>query len=144
MASSAVFGKGTLLQVETAVTGVYQTIPECRNIGAPTPDRDQIDVTNHDSVGAFREFIGGLVDPGEVTAECNFVPTNTVHAQCLADSISSTSVPRNFRILLVGGTRAIDFAGYIQRFGPSFPHDAQYTADISIKVTGQITWNTSP
>lgn len=144
MASAATFGKGTLLQVETGTPGVYETIPECRNIGPPNPDRDQIDVTNHDSVGAAREFIGGLVDFSEVTADCNYILGSSIHQQCIADAIASASVARNFRVLLVGATRSIDFAGYCQRFERNLPHDAQYTANISIKVTGQPVENASP
>lgn len=143
MATQAVFGKGTLLQVETATPGTYITIPECRAIRAPSADREQLDATSHDSTGAAREFVGGLVDFGEVVADCNYRPDDTIHQQCIADAASTTSVARNFRIRMVG-TRSVDFAGYVQRFERNYPHDNLYRGDISIKVSGQPTENPSP
>jgi len=49
-------------------------IAELTNIGGVNISMDTIDVTNHDSSDAYREFIGGLVDAGEVPVEGNFYP----------------------------------------------------------------------
>lgn len=144
MASLAVFGKGTSLQVESATPGSYETIPECRNIRPPNPDREQLDATSHDSAGAAREFKGGLVDFGEVTADCLYIPSNSLHQQAIADAIASASVARKYRVLLTGSARSVDFDGYMQRFERTMPHDALYTASLSIKVTGQPVENDSP
>jgi predicted secreted protein len=49
-------------------------IAELTNIGGVDISMDTIDVTSHDSANAYREFIGGLVDAGEVPVEGNFYP----------------------------------------------------------------------
>jgi len=58
----------------TSITIDSAAIAELTNIGGVDISMDTIDVTNHDSSDAYREFIGGLIDAGEVPIEGNFYP----------------------------------------------------------------------
>ena len=60
-------GQGTLLQVSS--DGVnYMTIAELAEIGEfGLGSADDVDVTTHDSVDGYREFIRGLLDAGEIS-----------------------------------------------------------------------------
>ncbi len=56
---------GTVLTVGSAIA-------ELTNIGGPGLSAETIDVTSHDSTDAWREFVGGLKDGGEITVDGNF------------------------------------------------------------------------
>src|SRR5688500_5947410 len=60
-------GQGTLLQHST--DGVsYTTSAKLTEIGEiGLGEGDDIDVTTHQSTDGFREFVRGLVDPGEIS-----------------------------------------------------------------------------
>ena len=48
-----------------------QTIAELTNISGPTMSAEEIDVSSHDSTGAYREFVAGFLDAGEISLEGN-------------------------------------------------------------------------
>lgn len=48
-----------------------EDIAEVTSISGPTQKADTIEVTSHDSANAFKEFLAGLVDGGEITFEGN-------------------------------------------------------------------------
>jgi len=50
------------------------TIAELTNIGGMEISLETVDVTSHQSANAYREFIGGLLDTGEIAVEGNFYP----------------------------------------------------------------------
>src|SRR4051794_4304177 len=56
--------------------------------------RNTIDVTAHDSPNQYMEFVGGLIDPGEVTVDINYDPA--VH-DVLESDLEDTD-PRNYQI----------------------------------------------
>lgn len=145
MATSATFGRGTKLQVEDSpAAGTYHDIPECKNIGPPNQEPEEEDVTNQDSAGASKEFVRTGIDFGEVTTDCNYLPDDSDHQQLIDDAQAAAQVDRNWRILLVGGTRSIDFAGWVRTFARELPHDGVYKANLRIRVTGQPVENPSP
>ena len=74
MASTAVAAYGTILRY---IGPPEVPIGELTNISGLSLGADTIDVTNHDSTSAVREFVAGLIDPGEVSFEANWIPANT-------------------------------------------------------------------
>ena len=68
-------GMGVQLQKSNGATPEpeYISVLGIKNVSGPDMSRDTHDVTDMDS-GTFREFIGGLVDAGEVSFEANFLP----------------------------------------------------------------------
>ena len=48
------------------------TIANIISIAGPNQTRDPIDISTFDSTSAFREFIPGMLDPGEYTLELNY------------------------------------------------------------------------
>ena len=71
MVSQAKWAMGTLLKrAGTAVA-------ELNNVGGVKLKADTIEVTSHDSVGSYKEFVQGMKDAGEVQIEGNFIPGDT-------------------------------------------------------------------
>ncbi|MGH9204208.1 MAG: phage tail tube protein, partial [Vicinamibacterales bacterium] len=80
-----------------AVPEIFATIAEATNISGPTLDRATLDVTSHDSANRTREYVGGLIDPGEVTFEVNWDPAEHMP---LKTDIEQDALPRSYRIVL--------------------------------------------
>jgi predicted secreted protein len=113
---------------------VFTTVGEATNISGPELERETIDVTSHDSPDRFREWVGGLVDGGEVTFEVNWDPAIHVPLQDDFDD----PLPRNYQIVLPtvpGGTFA--FAGFITGMSHEFPHDGKMAAEFTFKISGK-------
>jgi hypothetical protein len=146
--SLAVIAQGTLFKIALvgASIGSAVTIPECMKIGAPNSKFDLLDVTSHDSTGGFKEYIPGLIDGENATAEVNFVPTNAVHIGIRTDALTRTK--DNFDIIFpvpsagspgVGST--LTFAAYIVGWPAVADAGAVLKNTMTAKVTGLQTWS---
>ena len=60
----------------TTLTRAGFTIAELTKIGSPKLSMDTEEVTNHQSADSFKEFIGTLLDAGEVGIEGNFIASD--------------------------------------------------------------------
>jgi hypothetical protein len=68
MASIAKISNGTLLKIgDGASPENFTTIPEVMRLSGPSVRFDLLDVTSHDTVGFFREWIPGLADGERVS-----------------------------------------------------------------------------
>lgn len=139
---------GSLFQIgDGASPEVYTTIPECIRITAPNVRFDLHDVTSHDSTGGFREFLPGLADGENATAEVNWVPSNAVHKSIRVDAYAKTL--RNFKIVFADNTVApndntIAFTAYIVNWQPVANAGEPFKSTLTTKVTGQPTWSNTP
>ncbi len=134
-----IFGKGTLLQREDSpASGTYTTVAQIRTIDGPTLDGEEIDVTNHDSSGNFREFIGGLIDAGEISGELLFDPNDSTHdgaTGLFADLVARTE--REWRIVIPSSpSQTLTFDAFVKSFPLSFPFDGAITSSFTLRVTG--------
>jgi predicted secreted protein len=140
--SSAVFAHGTLLKAGNgAATEVFTTIAEVTSIGGPGLALDPIEVTNMDSTNGWREFIGGLLDGGEVSISINYLPTNATHnaSNGLINDMENRT-KRNLQLIFSdGSSTTFSFTALVTAFEPTAPVDGALTADVTLKVTGQPT-----
>lgn len=145
--SSALLGYGSYFQVEDQNSPtVFNYITEVFNITPPTFTVDQVDVSHMQSPGRIREFISGLIDPGEAGFEMNFVP-GSESDQLLFDwmnTAAGVTRRRTCRVIFPptsAGTYYWEFSGEITGYEPTLPTDDKATATVTIKVTGTITTN---
>lgn len=140
--SDAVFAQGTLLKAGNgAATEVFTTISEVTNIGGPGLALDPIEVTNMDSTAGWREFIGGLLDGGEVSISINYKPDNATHnaANGLINDMENRT-KRNFQLIFSdSGNTTFSFTALVTGFESTAPVDGHLTADVTFKITGQPT-----
>lgn len=122
----------TLARGNDAEPAVFAVIAGLTNITAPGISRDTLDVTAHDSPDQYREFIGGLKDPGEVSADVNYDPS--VH-DVFVDDLDDTE-PRSYKITFPDGT-VWAFGALLTGFEASAPMDDKLSASITWKVTGK-------
>lgn len=133
--SVGLFGLGTLLKLHDGVS-TYTTILEVTDISGPSMSADSVEYTNHSSPNFTREFKPGLVDPGEVTFNVNWVPTNATHnltaglAYLLRNRLS-----RSFQLVFPDGT-TWTFDAFVTGYEVTAPIDDKLGCDVTLKVTG--------
>ena len=141
MASRAFSGQGTIIaRADVATPTVFTTIPEIKSIAGPGGASTTLDTTTLSSTA--KEFVPGLKDNGEVSLGLNFVPGDTGQQQMIDDQENLEMAI--YKITYsdkrpTGGTTAT-FNGYVTNFSPSIGVDALSTADVSIRVSGGVTW----
>lgn len=137
--SNAVAGKGTKFRRwDSSGAGAWVNIAEVNSISGPGMTRDTIDVTSLDSVGGYREFIGGFRDGGTVTLSMNF--TRATYEQMKEDFESDDL--QNYEILLPDAdATSLEFEGVVTELPLNIAPDDKITADVTIKVSGQVTLN---
>lgn len=127
--SDAVAGVGAVFTRDSVA------IAEIRNITGPGMTRDFIDVTNLDSTGGYREFIGGFRDGGELTFTMNF--TIDGYGALLVDYESDTA--QSYELILPdSGATVFSFSGYVTNLPLNITPDDAMTCDVTIKITGEV------
>jgi len=119
-------------------TETFTAIANVTDITPPGIERETYDVTAHDSPDAYREFIGGLKDGGEVEIEINYDPRE--HDDLVADFADTE--PRNYKIVWPSTLGNWAFAAILTNFEPEAPHDDKLAASLTFKVSGKPTITT--
>ena len=107
----------------------------------PPFSREAIEVTNQSSPDATKEFIPGLIDPGEVSMELNWEPGNATDVVLMA--MAEESGPRYFEEVFTQVTpnRKCAFYGFLTAYEPGVPLDGKMTANLTMRVTGKPVWS---
>jgi predicted secreted protein len=127
---------GTIFQRgDGAATEVFTSIANVTNITPPGIERETYDVTAHDSPDAWREFIGGLKDGGEVEIELNYDPRE--HDSLVSDFEDDD--PRNYKIVFPNNIGTWAFKAVMSGFESEAPHDDKLSATVTFKVSGKPT-----
>jgi predicted secreted protein len=119
-------------------TEAFTAIANVTDITPPGIERETYDVTAHDSPDAYREFIGGLKDGGEVEIEINYDPRE--HDTLIADFADAD--PRNYKVVWPGTLGSWEFGAILTNFEPEAPHDDKLAASLTFKVSGKPTITT--
>lgn len=128
-------GFGTTLgRSNMADPAVFTTLAGITNISGPGVSREVLDTTAHDSPDGYREFKGGVKDPGEVSLDVNYDPK--VHDVWLDDL--DDDEPRDYMITYPDGSTN-EFKALLTAFEPSAPFDDKLSASATFKVTGKPT-----
>jgi len=114
-------------------TETFTTLAHVTNVGGPEIERETYDVTAHDSVDGWREFIGGLKDGGEVSIEVNYDPR--VHDDLVADF--EDTAPRNYKITFPGTLGEWAVKLILTGFSQEAPVDGKLAAELTFKVSGK-------
>lgn len=130
-------GFGTQLKRgDGATPEVFTALADVTSITPPGMSREAYDSTTHGSPDKHREFIGGLVDGGEVSADVNYHPA--VHDTLVADF--ADAAPRSYQIVFPDPeTTTWDFKAILTGFEGAAPHDGLLTASLTWKVSGKPT-----
>ncbi len=125
---------GTQLQrSDMGAVPVFTPIANVTGFKGPKIKRDTSDVTAHDSATRWREFIGTLVDAGEISLDLNYDPT--FHNSLVGDF--QDTVARNYRLVYPGGSSTWSFSAFMVGFETEAPVDDKLSATVGFKITGK-------
>ena len=134
--SQAFAPRGTLIQHSTDDT-TWLSIAEVKKIQSTGSKADLADVTNMDSPSSFREFLATLVDSGEISLDCNFIPKNA--GQQILDSDFNAQTLAWYMIVLPNSLGQAQFRAYVASKDFDLPVDKEGSRAIKLKITGPMT-----
>jgi len=133
---------GTLLKIgDGGATEAFTTIAGVRDISGPGIKQRTAEVTNHSSTGGYAEYVGTILEGGEVSFELVFDPADNTQDYgngLLGDLVGRTV--RNFNLVFPDtGATTWAFAALVTEFEPKEPVDGALTANCTLMITGQPT-----
>jgi hypothetical protein len=133
MASGAVAGPGWLLKHGGT------TIAEVRDISGPEQKAEKDDVTNQSSPDFYKEWIPTLLDGGDVSFNCNYIPGNASQQGLLAAMQARTLEDFSLTAPAPYSGEVITFQGYVTDWDIKTPHAKHAELNVKIAVTGPVT-----
>ena len=110
----------------------FVAIASITSLSGPGISREILDVTAHDSPNGWMEFLGGLKDPGEISADINRRPA--VHDVLVADFDDDD--PISYQMQWPSGNYW-EFDAILTGYEPDSPYDDKLSASLTWKVTGR-------
>jgi len=118
-----------------------QAIAELTKISRSGSKSDLADVTNMDSVGAYREFLPTLLDAGDLSLEGNYLGNQEATQQSLQTLFDNQTLSTGCTLVAPGGRGTLTFSCYVSEPpNPDFSHDKPATFSAKLKITGKPTF----
>lgn len=139
--SNAVAGPGWLLQHSALGAGVYTTLSEVADIKGPAQVLETDEVTNQSSPNQYKEFIATLLDGGEVTFVCNYIPGDaTQNSTTGLLSWMQARGLQDWKIVPPGSlsSHVITFSAYVTKWDTGLPVAKHATLDVTLRITGPV------
>ena len=139
MAGLSAFGTKLMLGSSFS-TGSGRLIGNLTGISGPSISVDTIDVSAHDSDDAYREFVAGLIDAGEISVEGNFV-TATAANYILTELTNRNSTKAT--IMFPSKVYWYSTGVIVTGFETEAPFDGKIGFTASMKLSGKPIMSTS-
>ncbi|MFP4019638.1 MAG: phage tail tube protein [Bacteroidales bacterium] len=127
--SNAITGQGTIFIRNS------EEISEINSIEGPGKSRETIDVTKLEDEDGYRQYIGGLREPGTVTLNMNFTRTgfDLFNEDFESDDIQDYEIqfPDDENTTFV-------FSGLVTELPVSVPIGDKITMDVTIQISGKV------
>lgn len=134
--SSAFAGQGTQLQLgDGGSPEAFATIAEVTKVQRSGSKMDLVDVTNMDSVGAYREKLATLLDAGELSFDANYIPGD-ITQQALQSQFDNRTLS-NWKVVLPGGRGTFSFKAYSISADFDLSVDKASSFSGKLAITGQ-------
>lgn len=135
-----VLGHGTTLEVDRG--SGYTTIAHLREIGEVRYERDDVEVTNHQSTAGFKEFRPGYVDPGSLDFSGVWV-ADTTQVALFTDILAGVAqdVVYTYRITLPRGLGQFTCSGYLKAVGVNPNREGEIAFSGNLRWTSQATFS---
>lgn len=141
--SDAIIGLGTTIaKGDGGAPEVFAVIAEVISIDGPSLDSDDVEVTHLLSPGGYREYKGGLKEPGEIALELNFLPGNASQ-----DAVTglikeyNDQTYKNYKITWpFTPAKTCVVSARVKTMGSTTPVDDRLTASVTLKLSGPPVW----
>lgn len=132
-ATGAMIGYNSTFAIDDIPTsGGYVEIAEVSNLTPPGLNVAAVDATHNKSPNGFKEFIPGLIDPGDCKFNMNFIPGGGSDVKMQAVVLARKKV--SCRITWPNGW-TWTFEGFATSYAPGAPTEDKMTAEVTFKVT---------
>lgn len=139
MTTEADIGHGTLFKSgNDASPQTFTTFGEVTSITPPGIARDAVEATHMQSPEAWREFIAGLKDGGEVSIEFNFKKASAT--ALMTEMALSGGAALLDRLIVFPDTSQWDFRALLTGFESEAPVDDKISATATFKISGKPTF----
>lgn len=131
-------GYGIKFERSSDGTDTEGSFVPCGTIESLTPPeitRDTVEITHNESAGGYREFIGGLLDAGEVSLSQHFKPGDATEMAALAADLNNAE-PNYYRIVFKGGTKWT-FKALLSSYSADSSTADKMMAETAYKLSGQ-------
>lgn len=131
-------GQGTILAVSSDGGTVWSNIARLETIGElPRGEVDDIEITNHDSPGNFKEYVAGLGEAGELEFTGIWIADATQRA-----TSGILGLLRDWRVTLPGGLGVWRCRGYLKSLSinPQREETIQFTGTLKLSGVPTLTW----
>jgi len=136
--SEAILGFGCTFGVGNGANPeVFSVFAELNDVNPPEPTGDDEEVTHHGSPDGWKEFIPGLVDAGEASAQLNYKKSD------VATILGLFRQRKNYQITLPDGSTWV-FTGYLKKMGKKTPLKNKITQELGFKCSGKPVWAPAP
>jgi hypothetical protein len=126
--------QGTTISRETSLgSGSYVTLANVKSFDGPSTQNAEIDVTTLSS--AAKEFVGGLVDFGDLSMDVNFDQSAASHQQVFADMEASPPTVTNWRITFANPTTNYTWNAFVKGFSLGGQVDGVYSGKITLRLS---------
>ena len=123
-------------------------IAQVFSLSGPSLSNDPVEVSTHESVKFYREFVPGFRDAGEVTIGLRFDPAEDTHSEIaggLLQRFELDSAPLGWIIRWPNAEGSTwSFAAIVTGYEPSADFDAALEAQVTLKLTGAPTFIGAP
>jgi len=130
--------KYEIFDPEEGEEGDFFEIGEVTEITPGEETTDRVDVTHYQSPDRRREFVAGLIDPGEATFTINWIPGDETD-QFIRAARTAGDV-RQHRITFPNGV-SVTFNAIVLSYSKAIPIDDRMQATITVAVSGAETWS---
>ena len=141
MTTSAQFAHGTKLYrggTGTPKTG-GQLIEECHVVEPPEQTATEIDATSHDS-SSTEAILSSCVDNGEVNLEFHW--TAATGQELLRGDLGGSATTYYINYAGGSGQKQLEFSGLCKSFKTSAGRTDGLGGTATLRITGDVTWNT--
>ena len=127
---------------DTTAGVVVTTVAQVTNVSGPSLSLDTVDVTTHDSTGAWEETVGSILRSGDLTIDIVYDPADNTQDGTETGGLVyryKNKVRSAFSIVFPDtASTTWSFDGEITGFEPGAPVDGALTASVTVKPTGAL------
>ena len=134
----AKIGYGIQLWIGASPAATTATIKfaEILSFTPPNLSVDEVETTSNDSPDHMREFIPGLIDPGEASFEFNFIPGNAGETLIREMMIGREVRYMEIRYTQLSPVHVFGGRGFFKEFTPATPIDDRMTGSATLRASG--------
>lgn len=120
----------------TPGSGTFVEIAAVGSISGPNLEAQVVDITAHDTVGAFRRKIPTLLNAGRLQFTLFYDPATPTHNATGLRYMYQNRLTRAFRLYTAEEDYYEDFDGFVSALGAAYTVDGVLTQNVSIEIDG--------